>query len=131
MTRKLFVQAIGKFVLGVAIVALLLFVPAGTLWFWNAWLLMGVLFVPMLGAGIVLMIRNPTLLQRRLNAKEQQREQKAVVAWSGTMFLAAFVIAGLTFRFGWVRFPAPVVMLATVVFLAAYGMYAEVLRENT
>ena len=131
MTRKLFVQAIGKFVLGVAIVALLLFVPAGTLWFWNAWLLMGVLFVPMLGAGIVLMIRNPTLLQRRLNVKEQQREQKAVVAWSGTMFLAAFVIAGLTFRFGWVRFPAPVVMLATVVFLAAYGMYAEVLRENT
>ena len=130
MTVKLFFQAIVKFTAGLILVGLLLFLPAGTFAFWQAWLLIGILFVPMLIAGFVMMFRSPELLRKRLNAKEEQKEQKAVVALSGIMFLAAFVIAGLNFRFKWFVMPDWTVIIGTVVFLLAYAMYAEVLREN-
>ena len=130
MTVKLFFQAIVKFTAGLILVGLLLFLPAGTFAFWQAWLLIGILFVPMLIAGFVMMFRDPKLLRKRLNAKEEQKEQKAVVALSGIMFLSAFVIAGLNFRFKWFVMPDWTVIIGTVVFLLAYAMYAEVLREN-
>ena len=131
MTKKLFFQAIVKFLFGLILFALLLFVPAGTISFWNGWILIVVLFVPMFVAGIVMMIKNPKLLEKRLNAKEKEQEQKAVVLLSGLMFLTAFIVAGLNFRFSWIVIPNRVVILGTVIFLLAYVMYAEVLRENT
>ena len=131
MTKKLFVQAISKFVFGLVLIALLLFLPAGTIHYWNGWLLIGILFIPMFFAGIVMMLRNPELLKKRLHAKESEGEQKTVIALSGVMFFAAFVVAGLNFRFGWIVLPRWAVIAAAVVFLAAYLMYAEVLRENT
>ncbi len=131
MTKTLFFQAIVKFLFGLILFALLLFVPAGTIMFWNGWLLIVVLFVPMFVAGIVMMIKNPALLEKRLNAKEKEQEQKAVVLLSGLMFLAAFIVAGLNFRFSWIVIQNWVVILGTVIFLLAYVMYAEVLRENT
>jgi len=130
MTVKLFIQAIIKFASGLILVGLLLFLPAGTFAFWQAWLFIGILFVPMLIAGFVMMFRSPELLRKRLNAKEEQKEQKEVVVLSGIMFLAAFVIAGLNFRFKWLVLPNWTVIVGTVVFLLAYAMYAEVLREN-
>ena len=130
MTIKLFLGAIAKFTLGVLLVGLLLFLPAGTLAYRNGWLLMGLLFIPMFSAGIVMMLRNPALLQSRLNAKEQQAEQSLVVKLSGLMFLAAFIVAGLGVRFGWYLLPDGVVIGGAVVFLLAYALYAEVLREN-
>ena len=131
MTKKLFIHAITKFLLGVVLVGLLIFLPAGTLAFVNGWLLMGILFVPMFFAGIVMMFQNPELLKKRLNAKEEQKEQSLVVKLSGLMFLIGFIVAGLGFRFGWYILPKGVVIGATVVFLVAYILYAEVLRENT
>ena len=131
MTGKLFVQAIAKFLLGLVLIGLLLFLPAGSLRYWNAWLFLGILFVPMFAAGIVMMFKNPALLEKRLSAKEKENEQKAVLALSGIMFLAAFVIAGLNFRFQWLTLPEWAVWVGAGVFLAAYLMYAEVLRENT
>lgn len=131
MTKKLFVQAITKFVLGVVLVGLLVFLPAGTFSFINGWLFMGILFVPMILAGIVLMIKNPGLLQKRLDAKEEQKEQSLVVKLSGLMFLSGFVVAGLGFRFDWYTLPKGAVIGAAIVFLVAYVLYAEVLRENT
>ena len=130
MNTKLFFQAVGKFLAGLLLVGLLLFLPAGTLRFWNGWLLILILFVPMFFAGIVLLVRNPALLQKRLNAKEEEQEQKAVLLLSGLMFIAAFVVAGLNFRFGWIKLPRWVALVAAGLFLAAYAMYAEVLREN-
>lgn len=130
MTLKLFFRALTKFVFGLLIIGLLLFLPAGTFDFWQAWLFIGVLFVPMFVVGIVLMIRQPELLRKRLDAKEEQQEQKWVVALSGLMFIAAFAVAGLSRRFGWYMLPDWAVYLATVVYLAAYVMYAEVMREN-
>ena len=130
MTKKLFVQAIIKYLAGVVLLGLLIFLPAGTLRFPNGWLLMALLFIPMLGAGIVMMLRDPALLEKRLNAKEQQGEQKEVVLGSGLMFIAAFVLAGLNFRFGWLRLPDWAVWTASAVFLLAYLMWGEVLREN-
>ena len=130
MTKKLFWKAIAKFVTGLIVTALLLFLPAGTIHYRNGWLLIGILFVPMFLAGIVMMVRNPELLEKRLRAKETEQEQKAVIAWSGIMFLAAFIVAGLNFRFGWIVMPDWTVFLAAGIFLAAYLMYAEVLREN-
>lgn len=130
MTKKLFFQAISKYFFGLVVIALLLFPPAGTLRYWNAWLLIGILFVPMFFAGIVMMLRNPELLKKRLNAKENEDEQKTVILLSGIMFLAAFVVAGLNHRFGWIVMPRWTVIAAACVFLAAYLMYAEVLREN-
>ena len=131
MTRKLFVQAIGKFLFGLVLVGLLLFLPAWSLKYWNGWLFLGILFVPMFIAGIVMMCKNPELLKKRLNAKEEEQEQKTVIALSGLMFLAAFIVAGLNFRFQWIVLPAWAVWIGVGVFLAAYLMYAEVLRENT
>ncbi|MBO4363038.1 MAG: isoprenylcysteine carboxylmethyltransferase family protein [Clostridia bacterium] len=130
MTAKLFFQAIAKFTVGLLMVGLLIFLPAGTFAFPQGWLLLGVLFVPMFGAGIVMMVKNPVLLKKRLNAKEKQGEQKAVLALSGLMFVAAFVVAGLNFRFQWFVLPMWVSVVAAVVFLGGYVLYAEVLREN-
>ena len=130
MDAKLFSQAIVKFLGGLLIVGLLLFLPAGTFAFWQAWLLIGILFIPMFLAGLVMMQKSPALLRKRLDAKEEQSEQRAVIALSGLMFLAAFVVAGLNFRFGWIVMPSWVSYAAAVVFLLAYGLYAEVLREN-
>ena len=131
MTMKLFVQAIIKFLLGVVLIGLLIFLPAGTLSFFNGWLFMGLLFVPMFIAGIVMILKNPELLKSRLDAKEKQKEQDLVVKLSGLMFLAGFIVAGLGFRFGWYTLPKGVVIGASVVFILAYILYAEVLRENT
>ena len=130
MDAKLFSQAIVKFLGGLLIVGLLLFLPAGTFAFWQAWLLMGILFIPMFLAGLVMMQKSPALLRKRLDAKEEQSEQRAVIALSGLMFLAAFLVAGLNFRFGWIVMPPWVSYAAAVVFLLAYALYAEVLREN-
>ena len=130
MTVKLFVGAILKFLLGVVLVGVLIFLPAGTFAFFNGWLLMGILFVPMFCAGIVMMFKNPELLKSRLDAKEKQKDQSMVVKLSGLMFLAGFIVAGLDFRFGWFTLPKGVAIGGAVVFLAAYILYAEVLREN-
>ena len=131
MTIKLFIQAITKFVLGVVLVGLLIFLPAGTFLFPNGWIFMGILFVPMFLAGIVMMFKNPELLRKRLNAKEKQKEQSLVVKLSGLMFFVGFIVAGLGFRFEWYILPKGVIIGATVIFLVAYILYAEVLRENT
>lgn len=131
MTKELFFQAILKFIAGVILIGLLLFVPAGTIHFWNGWLFMGILFVPMFGAGIVMMMKNPELLKKRLNAKEKEQEQSVVIKLSGLMFLVGFIVAGLNYRFEWHMLPTGVSIGAAVVFLVAYLLYAEVLRENT
>lgn len=126
----LFRQAFFKFSAGLLIVGLLLFLPAGTFAYWQAWLLIGILFIPMFIAGVVLMKKSPDLLRRRLNVKEEQAEQKEVILLSGLMFLAAFIVAGLNCRFRWPVLPAWMSFVAAVVFLIAYALYAEVLREN-
>ena len=131
MDTKLFTQALTKFSLGVIIIGLLLFVPAGSLRYWQGWLLMGILFVPMFIAGFVLMAKNPELLRKRLNAKEEEKEQKTVVGLSALLFIAAFVVAGLNWRFQWCVLPNWAVWIAAALFLACYLLYAEVLRENT
>lgn len=131
MSAKLFIQAITKFLLGIVLVGVLLFLPAGTLSFFNGWLFMSILFVPMFFAGIVMMFKNPSLLKSRLNANEKQQEQSLVVKLSGLMFFIGFIVAGLGVRFNWYALPTPVVIGATVLFLVAYILYAEVLRENT
>lgn len=130
MDKKLFSQAIVKFVSGLLLVGVLVFLPAGTFSFWQGWLLLGILFVPMFAAGLIMMKKSPDLLRKRLNVKEEQSEQKTVILLSGIMFLAAFIFAGLNFRFGWIRLPAWVSVAAAVFFLIAYMLYAEVLREN-
>lgn len=127
---NLFFHALVKYLLGVVLVGVLLFVPAGTLHFWQAWLFMAVLFLPMLVTGIVLMCINPALLRRRLDAKEKESEQKIVVAMGGLLFVAMFVTAGLNHRFHWWMLPDGLVMTASLVFLFGYAMYAEVMREN-
>ena len=131
MDTKLFTQALTKFFLGVIIIGLLLFVPAGSLRYWQGWLLMGILFVPMFVAGFVLMAKNPELLRKRLNAKEEEKEQKTVVELSALLFIAAFVAAGLNWRFQWCVLPEWAVWVAAALFLACYLLYAEILRENT
>lgn len=129
--KGLLTQSLGKFFLGVVIMGLVLFLPAGSFRYWQGWLLMGILFVPMFLAGLVMMARNPELLRKRLNAKEQEAEQKTVVKLSGLLFAAAFVVAGLNWRFGWWVLPEWAVWVAAGLFLASYLLYAEVLRENT
>ena len=131
MNTKLFLSAILKFALGVVLIGALLFLPAWTLHYPQGWLLMGILFVPMFLAGLVMMAKNPSLLQSRLNAKEKEREQSLVVKLSGLMFLVGFVLAGLSFRFGWLMLPRWVSIVGAVLFLISYALYAEVLRENT
>ncbi len=127
---KLFAEALTKFICGLLMVGLLIFLPAGTLNYTYGWLLIGLLFVPMLIAGFVMLAKSPDFLAKRLDAKEKQATQKGVVALSGIMFLAGFVVAGLDFRFGWSYMPAPVTVIASVLFLTAYALYAEVMREN-
>ncbi len=131
MTAKLFIQAIMKFMLGIVLIGLLIFLPAGTLGFLNGWLFMGLLFIPMFIAGIVMMLKNPSLLKSRLDAKEKQREQSVVVKLSGLMFLLGFIVAGLDFRFGWFKLPTAVTVIACIIFLTAYALYAVVLKQNT
>ena len=130
MTKKLFFQALAKFVVGLAITMALLFIPAGTFGYWQAWLFIGILFIPMLIVGIVLMNCNPELLRKRLEAKEKENEQKSVVAMSSLLFMAMFVIAGLNHRFDWWILPDWLVIVAAAIFLLGYAMYAEVMREN-
>ena len=130
MTALLFIQALGKFFLGLIVVGVLLFVPAGTLDYWQGWLFVALLFVPMSIAGVVLMFRNPELLRKRLEAKEEEKEQKWVVALSGLLFIAMFVVAGLNRRYLWWMLPDWAVYSAAVLFLVGYLLYAEVLREN-
>ena len=130
MNIKLFVEAIIKFVFGVLIIGLLIFLPANTINYWNGWLFMGLLFIPMFVAGIVMMIKSPELLKKRLNAKEKECEQKQVVLFSGLMFLAGFILAGLNYRYGWIVLHNSVVIISSGVFILAYILYAEVLREN-
>lgn len=130
MTRKLFISAVIKFIFGMALVGALIFLPSGTLSFFNGWLLMGILFVPMLFAGIVMMLRSPELLRQRLDAKETQKQQGIVVKLSGLMFIAGFVIAGLGVRFGWYVLPKEITVCAAIAFCLSYVIYGEVLREN-
>ena len=131
MTLKLFIQAICKFFAGLLIMGALLFLPAGTFSYPQAWLLICILFIPMFIAGLVMTAVNPELLKKRLSAKEEQGEQKTVILLSAIMFLAAFVLAGLSFRFGWLVLPKWISYAAAAVFLVGYILYAEVLRENT
>ena len=131
MTLSLFIQALSKYLAGVLLVGLLIFLPAGTFSYFGGWLLMGILFLPMFFAGIVMMVKNPALLQKRLDAKESRKTQSAVVKLSGLMFVLGFVLAGLDFRFAWLPMPRGLSIGAAVVFLLAYVLYAEVLRENT
>lgn len=127
---KLLINALTKFLCGLLLVGLLIFLPAGTLRFCKGWLFIGLLFVPMLIAGFVMLFKSPDFLAKRLDAKEKQATQKGVVALSGLMFIAGFVVAGLDFRFVWSRMPLPVTVVASVLFLFAYAIYAEVMREN-
>ena len=127
---KLLMEALLKFACGLLLVGLLIFLPAGTLSYTYGWLLIGLLFAPMLIAGFVMLAKSPDFLAKRLDVKEKQGAQKGVVALSGLMFIAGFVVAGLDFRFGWSTVPAGVVITASVLFLAAYALYAEVMREN-
>ena len=130
MDRKLLIQGIIKFLAGVVLLGVLLFLPAGTLAWPQGWRLMGILFIPMLLAGIVMIQKNPELLRKRLNAKEKQAEQQDVLKLSALMFLAAFILAGLNFRFRWIVLPDWISWTAAVIFLISYGLYAEVMREN-
>ena len=127
---KLLINALTKYTCGLLLVGLLLFLPAGTLAYSYGWLLIGLLFGPMLIAGFVMLFNSPDFLARRLDAKEKQSTQKGVLAFSGLMFVAGFVVAGLDYRFGWSQMPLPVTVTASVLFLLAYGLYAEVMREN-
>ena len=128
---KLLFQAIFKFLLGVLMIALLLFWPAGTMNYWNAWLLMGLLFIPMFIAGIILWLKNPELLKKRLNVKEKQSEQKQVIGMSLIIFVVGFILAGLDFKYGWSNMPIWIITTASIIFVISYILYAEVLRENT
>ena len=131
MSIKLFFQAIIKFLIGVVIVGVLIFLPAGTFSYYNGWLFMGVLFIPMMIAGIVMMIKNPKLLSSRLDVKEKQKEQGLVIKLSGLMFIVGFIVAGLDFRFGWIKIAAWIPHVFAGVLVLAYILWAEVLRENT
>ncbi len=130
MDKQLFSQAIAKYLAGVVLVGVLIFLPAGTLNFRNGWILMAILFVPMFCAGMVMLYKSPDLLRKRLNAKEKEMEQKTVVALSGLMFLAAFILAGLNYRFRWTTLPDAVIYISAGLFLLSYVLYAEVMREN-
>ena len=130
MNRTLLIQALIKFIAGILLIGLLVFLPAGSFAYWQGWLLMGVLFVPMFIAGIFILVKNPELLRKRLNAKEKETEQKEVVALSGLLFLISFVTAGFNWRFAWCMLPDWAVWTAAAVFILSYILYAEVLREN-
>lgn len=131
MNKELFKQALIKFFAGLILVGLLLFLPAWTIRYPQGWLLIIILFVPMFIAGLIMMKKNPELLKKRLQAKEEESEQRTVIFLSGIMFLAAFISAGLSFRFHFLMLPWAVSIFGAILFLAAYALYAEVLRENT
>ncbi len=131
MDKNLLIQSLTKYFLGVIILGALLFFPAGSFHYWQGWLLMGILFIPMSIAGFVMMVKNPELLRKRLNTKEKETEQKAVVTISGLLFITTFIVAGLNWRFDWWVLADWVVWIAAVIFLASYLLYAEVMRENT
>lgn len=131
MTKKLFFEAIFKFLLGVILIGVLIFLPAGTFNYLNGWIFMGILFIPMFIVGIIMMIKNPTLLKSRLESKEKQKEQSIVIKLSGLMFIVGFIIAGLDYRYNWFNLPKIVTYISIGVFLIAYLLWAEVLRENT
>ncbi len=128
---KLFISAISKFILGLVLVGVLIFLPAGTLEYFNGWLLMGILFIPMFLAGLVMLVKSPELLKSRLDAKEEQREQNTVIKLSTVMFISGFALAGIGVRFGWYLLPKGVTTFGVIAFLTAYILYAEVLRENS
>ncbi|UTD02925.1 isoprenylcysteine carboxylmethyltransferase family protein [Treponema socranskii subsp. buccale] len=130
MEKDLCFKALVKFFFGVIVVGILLFLPAGTFYYWKAWLLMGILFIPMFFAGLILLLKNPELLKKRLNIKEEQAEQRLVIKLTGLMFLLGFILAGLNFRFGWIIAPDWLSWISAVVFLFSYMLYAEVLKEN-
>ncbi len=130
MKNKLSLQALTKTIIGFVFICVLLFLPAGTFHYWNAWLFLAVLFIPMIILGIVMLFKSPGLLKKRLDAKEKEGEQKWVVALSGIMFVAAFVVAALNFRFSWHLLPDCVIWISVAMFLLSYLMYAEVIREN-
>lgn len=130
MDTKLLFQAITKFLIGVITVGLLIFLPAGSLNYTRGWLFMALLFIPMFIVGIILLIKNPKLLEKRLNAKEKENEQKQVLLVSGLMFVIGFVLAGLNYRYGWAKIPDVVVIISSVLFIISYAIYGEVLREN-
>ena len=130
MSIKVFIEAITKFILGVILIGVLIFLPANTINYWNGWLFIGLLFIPMFFAGIIMMIKSPELLKKRLNAKEKENEQKQVILFSGLMFLAGFIIAGLNYRYSWIVLPNIVVIISSIIFIISYILYAEVLREN-
>ena len=131
MSIKLFIEALLKYLLGILLVGALIFVPAGTIYFINGWILMGVLFIPMFIAGIVMMVKNPKLLASRLDAKEKQKEQGIIIKLSGLMFVIGFIVAGLDYRFNLLRINKIYTYIFAVVLLLSYLMWAEVLRENT
>lgn len=130
MNIKLFFEAIIKIILGILLIGVLIFLPANTINYWNGWLLMGLLFIPMFIAGIIMMIKSPDLLKKRLKAKENEEEQKIVILLSLLMFIAGFIIAGLNYRYNWTVMPNWVVVVSSVIFVFSYILYAEVLREN-
>ena len=127
---KLLISGLVKFLCGILLVGLLIFLPAGSLAFTNGWLFIGVLFVPVFILGVILFIKAPHLLEKRLNSKEKEATQKGVVALSALIFMGGFVVAGLDFRFGWSKMPLAVIIIATLIFLISYLLYAEVMREN-
>ena len=130
MNKKLFFDAIFKYLLGFIVIGLLIFLPAGTLDWTNGWIFMLVLFIPMFIAGVIMMIKDPNLLRSRLNIKEKQNEQKEVVLLGGLMFLVGFIIAGLNYRFNFIELPNIVTIISSIVFILSYILYGEVLREN-
>ena len=130
MNKTLLAQSLIKLLSGLILLAVMIFLPAGSLAYWQGWLLIGILFVPMTIVGIILMVKNPDLLRKRLDAKEKEQEQKTVVALSGLLFIAAFITAGLNWRLGWWLIPDWAVWISSVLFIGSYLLYAEVLREN-
>ena len=130
MNTKLFIEAISKYLLGLIITILLIFIPAGDLGYLNGWLLIGLLFIPMFIAGIIMMIKNPKLLKSRLDVKEKEIEQKTVIKISGLMFITGFIIAGLNYRYNWFKMPKIIVIISSIIFLISYLLYAIVLKEN-
>ena len=131
MNTKLFIDAITKYLIGLILVSILLFIPAGSIKYINGWLFIGLLFIPMFIAGIIMLFKNPELLKNRLNAKEKQKEQKEVLIISGIMFISGFIIAGLNYRYNWIELPNIIIIISSIIFIISYILYAEILRENT
>ena len=128
---KLFINTFLKFILGLLMFGMLLFIPAGTLKFWNAWLLIALLFIPMFLLAIILFIKNPELLQKRINGKEKENTQKFVVGITILVFLLGFIVAGLDFKYECTKMPSQIIIISSIILLFSYGLYIEVIRENT